>query len=128
MRCLILAQAMAAALERAPAAADYFAERETQSAQEIMEPAFMEYVLGGGLQPGAILHEAELAREFSVSVSAVREYMIRFSRFGLIEKKPNRHWVLKGFTRDFAMELCDIRELYESSPRASSLARSTTRK
>ncbi len=100
---------------RAPADADYFTRQETRSTQQIMEPVFMEYILGGGLQPGSFLHESELAREFSVSVSTVREYMIRFSRFGLIEKKPNRHWVLKGFTREFAMELCDIRELYELS-------------
>ena len=38
---------------------------------------------------------------------------IRFSRFGLIEKRPNSHWVLKGFTRDFALELTEVREMFE---------------
>jgi DNA-binding GntR family transcriptional regulator len=43
----------------------------------------------------------------------VREFLIRFSRFGLIEKRPNSHWVLKGFTRDFALELTEVREMFE---------------
>jgi DNA-binding GntR family transcriptional regulator len=31
----------------------------------------------------------------------------------LIEKRRNSHWVLKGFTRAFAMELTEIREMFE---------------
>ncbi|MBI1218667.1 MAG: GntR family transcriptional regulator [Rhodobacteraceae bacterium] len=98
---------------RLPAPPDYFAEEETLSATERVETAFMEYILSGDLKPGAILRESELAREFAVSHSAIREYLIRFSRFGLIEKKPNRHWVLNGFTRDFAIEVFDVREMFE---------------
>ena len=48
-----------------------------------------------------------------MSTSSIREYLIRFSRFGLIAKKPNRHWILKGFTREFAEELFDLRETFE---------------
>ncbi len=98
---------------RLPGPPDYFAEEETLSATERVETAFMEYILSGDLKPGAILRESELAREFAVSHSAIREYLIRFSRFGLIEKKPNRHWVLNGFTRDFAIEVFDVREMFE---------------
>ena len=43
----------------------------------------------------------------------MREFLIRFSRFGLIEKRRNSHWVLKGFTRAFALELTEIREMFE---------------
>ena len=98
---------------RLPGPPDYFAEEETLSATERVETAFMDYILSGDLAPGAILRESELAREFGVSHSAIREYLIRFSRFGLIEKKPNRHWVLNGFTRDFAIEVFDVREMFE---------------
>lgn len=98
---------------RLPGPADYFAEEETLSATARVETAFMDYILSGDLAPGAILRESELAREFAVSHSAIREYLIRFSRFGLIEKKPNRHWVLNGFTRDFAIEVFDVREMFE---------------
>jgi DNA-binding GntR family transcriptional regulator len=37
----------------------------------------------------------------------------RIARFGLIERCPNAHWVLKGFTEGFAMELFKIREMFE---------------
>ncbi|MSU88311.1 GntR family transcriptional regulator [Rhodobacteraceae bacterium 2CG4] len=99
---------------RRPLKADFFPEEETKSASERIETQFMEYILGGDLKPGAILRESELAREFGVSSSAIREYLIRFSRFGLIRKEPNRHWVLHGFTRDFATDLFDVREMFET--------------
>jgi DNA-binding GntR family transcriptional regulator len=108
---------------RLPVPPDYFAEQETLSATERVETAFMEYILSGDLKPGAILRESELAREFAVSHSAIREYLIRFSRFGLIEKKPNRHWVLNGFTRDFAIEVFDVREMFELRALRDLLAR-----
>lgn len=98
---------------RKPRKSDYFALEETKSAGKRVETAFMEFILGGDLAPGTILREAELVREFGISTSSVREFLIRFSRFGLIEKKPNRHWVLNGFTRDFASELFDVREMFE---------------
>lgn len=59
------------------------------------------------------INELELAREIGVGTTSVREFLIRFSRFGLIEKRPNSHWVLKGFTRSFALELTEIREIFE---------------
>ncbi len=98
---------------RKPDKRDYYAAHETQSTARKVELAFMEYVLGGDVVPGTILRESDLVREFGVSTSAVREYLIRFSRFGLIQKEPNRHWVLNGFTREFAMELFDVREMFE---------------
>ncbi len=98
---------------RKPVAADYFAKEETLSTSERVETQFMEYILGGDLKPGTILHESEMVREFGASASVLRECLIKFSRFGLIEKEPNRHWVLRGFTQDFAIELFDVREMFE---------------
>jgi DNA-binding GntR family transcriptional regulator len=99
---------------RLPTRADYYAKEETLPAARRVEIAFMEHVLGGDLKPDAILHESDLAREFGTSTSAIREFLIRFSRFGLIAKEPNRHWVLRGFTREFAIELFDVREMFET--------------
>lgn len=98
---------------RAPNEKDFFANEETLPTSERIETTFMEYILGGDLKPGAVLHEADLVRAFDTSTSVVRELLIRFSRFGLIEKKRNRHWVLRGFTRNFASELFDVREMFE---------------
>ena len=108
-----------------PSKSDYFLVEETLSAGQKVETQFMEYILGGDLKPGAILRESELVRAFGASTSVVREFLIRFSRFGLIEKEPNRHWVLRGFTREFAIELFDIREMFELRAVKAFLAQGT---
>jgi DNA-binding GntR family transcriptional regulator len=73
----------------------------------------MQMILANGAQPGQQINELELARDIGVATSSVREYLIRFSRFGLIEKRPNSHWVLKGFTKRFALELATVRDMFE---------------
>jgi len=92
---------------------EYYSEAETASAGEKLSSRFMEYILKGELAPGSALHESELMKQFGVSSTVIREFLIRFSRFGLIEKERNRHWILRGFTRDFAEELFEVRELFE---------------
>ncbi len=56
----------------------------------------------------------ELARQFEVSTSAVREYLNGFRRFGLIERRPNSSWIIRGFTREFALEIFEVRDLFET--------------
>ncbi|WP_118134950.1 GntR family transcriptional regulator [Oceanicella sp. SM1341] len=109
-------------LLRRPSRADRFGTEETESVAGRIEAAFMEWILKGDLAPGTTLNEADLARRFSVSAAALREFLIRFARFGLISKRPNRHWVLEGFTLDFAQEMFDIREMYETRAAAAFLA------
>ncbi|WP_062014582.1 GntR family transcriptional regulator [Aureimonas sp. AU4] len=101
------------AMVRRPVAADRFPADETDPLDQVIERGFMQRILQGGAQPGDAIGEADLARELGVGVSAVREFLIRFSRFGLIEKRRNSQWVLKGFTRAFALELTEVRELFE---------------
>lgn len=101
------------AVQRSPGKADFFPEHETNSLAEVIERTFMKRILMGGAEPGMQINELELAREIGVGTTSVREFLIRFSRFGLIEKRPNSHWVLKGFTRQFAEELIDVREMFE---------------
>lgn len=98
---------------RKPRADEYYPDDETASNADRLPSLFMDYIFAGELNSGAILNESELAKYFDVSSTVVREFLIRFSRFGLIEKKPNRHWVLIGFTREFADELFTVRELFE---------------
>ena len=98
---------------RQPTAADYFPDSETDPLQAMIERSFMRRVLSKGASPGDQINEADFAREIGVSTSAVREFLLRFSRFGLIEKQPNRRWVLKGFTDAFALELFEVREMFE---------------
>lgn len=110
---LIAWQGRQKSILRKPRRRDYYVSEETHSTDQIIEQAFMEWILGGDLGAGTHLNESELARNFQVSISAVREFLIGFSRFGLIEKEPNRGWILKGFTKDFALELSDVREMFE---------------
>jgi DNA-binding GntR family transcriptional regulator len=107
---------------RPPLAEDYFPPEETDSPAEIVERSFMRRLLKQGVAPGSHISEVELAREAGVGTTSVREFLIRFSRFGLIEKRPNSRWLLKGFTREFALELADIRQMFELNSAAAFLA------
>ena len=94
------------ALQRFPAA-------ETVSMSEQVEKLFMEWMLRDDARPGSSINELELARQFGVATTGIREFLNRFQRFGLIEKRPNAGWVFKGFTASFALELFEIREMFE---------------
>lgn len=98
---------------RRPTPQDLFPDDETNTLFEIIERSFMRRILADDAQPGMQINELELARDIGAGTTSVREFLIRFSRFGLIEKRPNSHWVLKGFTRDFALELTEVREMFE---------------
>lgn len=113
---------------RLPEDGDYFPVAETDALATVIERGFMQRILAGDAEPGDLIGEADIARDLGVGVSAVREFLIRFSRFGLIEKRRNSQWVLKGFTRDFALELMDVREMFElrSAQRFAALPKTHT--
>lgn len=54
-----------------------------------------------------------MARQFGVATTVIREFLNSFQRFGLIERRPSGGWVLQGFTGGFALELFEIREMFE---------------
>jgi DNA-binding GntR family transcriptional regulator len=97
----------------AGASAQRFPEAETIPMSEQVERQFMEWMLRDDARPGTIINERELARKFGVATTGIREFLNRFQRFGLIEKRPNAGWLFKGFTIDFALELFEIREVFE---------------
>lgn len=104
---------------RDPRPGDYFPAEETSSLHDVIERSFMQRILSDDAQPGMQINELELAREIGTGTTSVREFLIRFSRFGLIEKRPNSHWILKGFTREFALELADVRDMFETHSAAA---------
>ena len=101
-------------LSRAPNQTDYFARAETVPTSAQVEKKFMEWMLRADRKPGDGINESELARKAGVSTSGIREFLNRFSRFGLIEKRESSGWVFRGFTEDFALELFEVRELFET--------------
>jgi DNA-binding GntR family transcriptional regulator len=90
-----------------------FPEAETVSMAAQVEERFMEWMLRDNARPGTAINELELARQFGVATTGIREFLNRFQHFGLIEKRPNSGWVFKGFTASFALELFEIREMFE---------------
>ena len=98
---------------RSPGPEDFFPEEETDSLAEIIERSFMRRLLAEGAEAGMQINELELAREIGVGTTSVREFLIGFSSSGLIEKKPRGGWRLCAFDRSFAMELADVRQMFE---------------
>jgi DNA-binding GntR family transcriptional regulator len=90
-----------------------FPDAETVSTSMQVEKRFMEWMLRDNTRPGTTINELELARRFGVATTGIREFLNRFKSFGLIEKRPNAGWVFKGFTASFALELFEIREMFE---------------
>jgi DNA-binding GntR family transcriptional regulator len=90
-----------------------FPKDETVPMAAQVEERFMEWMLRDNARPGTAINELDLARKFGVATTGIREFLNRFQRFGLIEKRPNAGWVFKGFTTSFALELFEIREMFE---------------
>ncbi len=90
-----------------------FPEAETVPTAAQVEKRFMDWMLRDNARPGTAINELDLARQFGVATTGIREFLNRFQRFGLIEKRPNAGWILKGFTPSFAVELFEIREMFE---------------
>ena len=94
-------------------AVERYPEAETVTMAAHVERSFMEWTLRDNVQPGTAINERELTRQFGVATTGIREFLNRFQRFGLIEKRPNAGWAFKGFTSNFALELFEIREMFE---------------
>jgi DNA-binding GntR family transcriptional regulator len=90
-----------------------FPDAETVSTSAQVEKRFMEWMLRDNARPGTSINELELARQFGVGTTGIREFLNRFQSFGLIEKRPNSGWLFRGFTTSFALELFEIREIFE---------------
>jgi DNA-binding GntR family transcriptional regulator len=102
-------------LLRQPARSDFFDIAELESGASRIRQVLLERIYQSDMAPGAEFAEAELARAAGTSTVSVREFLIGFSRFGLIEKKPRGGWRLCAFDRSFAMELADVRQMFELS-------------
>ncbi|WP_298951160.1 GntR family transcriptional regulator [uncultured Methylobacterium sp.] len=101
------------ALHRHPVPADYFPDLQTETVAQVVERKFMQWVLQGDCRPGEVVHASELARLFGTSTTAVREFLTRFSQYGLLKRRENSGWIFAGVTPDFAAEIYEIREMFE---------------
>ncbi len=100
-------------VQRAPCQADYFEPSETLDVKEILETAFMRMVRDQEITPGTRLNDSYLARQFNAPVQTVREFLIGLSRFGIVRRDHHRRWVLEGITKQHALELHEVRTIFE---------------
>jgi len=99
---------------RKPVKADYFDTSDSVSSkEEIIERYFLDLIHHGKLLPGDKFSELELAKASGCNTITVREFLIKFSRFGLIEKKPRAKWQMVEFDEKFALELVEFRRILE---------------
>jgi len=99
---------------RAAVKADFIDTSEgVSSKEEIIEKYFLELINHGKLLPGDKFSELELAKGSGCNTITVREFLIKFSRFGLIDKKPRSKWQMVEFDEEFAMELVEFRRVLE---------------
>ena len=110
---IIAVDGRAKLVRRHPDRSERFPQTETKSVRTIVERGFMDLVLHRDIRPSQQINTLDLARQFSVSSSAVREYLADFSRCGLLERRPNSSWIFRGFDLAFASELSHVRELFE---------------
>ncbi|MEH6605505.1 MAG: GntR family transcriptional regulator [Pseudomonadales bacterium] len=101
---------------RKPRKTDYFDLRnEPSSKEELIETFFLDLINTGKLLPGDMFSELDLAKRSGCNTITVREFLIKFSRIGLIKKNPRAQWQMVEFDEKFARELVDFRRILEMS-------------
>lgn len=73
----------------------------------------VEAIQSGGLASGAALHVADLASQFNVSPSPVRDAISRLSAEGLVTNNPNRRTTVVSFSRQDILETFELRSILE---------------
>ncbi|MDU7186314.1 MAG: GntR family transcriptional regulator, partial [Klebsiella sp.] len=66
------------------------------------------------LRAGEIFSELQLARAAGVSPVVVREFLLKFSRYNLIESEKRGQWNMKKFEQSWAEQLFELREMLET--------------
>ncbi len=99
---------------RQPEEADFFDIKNKNSSKDIqIEKYFLNLINTGQLVPGDRFSELSLAKNSGCTTITVREFLIKFSNNGLIEKIPRGRWKMVKFDEEFARELVAFREMVE---------------
>lgn len=99
---------------RKPKKNDYFdISNEPSSKEELIEKYFLDRINTGQLLPGDRFSELDLAKRSACNTITVREFLIKFSHTGLIQKDPRAQWQMVEFDVRFARELAEFRRILE---------------
>ena len=86
----------------------------TEKNSDEFESIFYRMIQQHILKPGCNFTELQLAKYAHVHPIVVREFLLKFSRYNLIENKHRGVWHLKIFEQKYAEELFELRELLET--------------
>lgn len=80
----------------------------------IFERTFYKMIQQRELKPGSTFTEQQLAKQTNVSPTIVREFLLRFSRYNLMENQRRGQWSMMKFDQNYAEKLFELRELLET--------------
>ncbi|WKA62631.1 GntR family transcriptional regulator [Pectobacterium aroidearum] len=80
----------------------------------IFEQAFFTMINQRLLRVGETFSELQLARDAGVSPVVVREYLLKFGRYNLIQNEKRGQWSMKEFDQAYAEQLFELREMLET--------------
>ena len=83
------------------------------SLSESVYARLVDAIQSGALAGGAPLHVADLASQFSVSPSPVRDAISRLAAEGLVTNNPNRRTTVVHFTKQDIIDTFQLREILE---------------
>ena len=75
----------------------------------------LEKILDGNLPAGYALRESELAAQFGVSKTPLRDALVRLQAEGLVSIPPYRSAVVVGYSQQDLREIYEVRELLEGA-------------
>lgn len=82
--------------------------------QKQFEDLFYKMISQRLIKPGDSFTELQLARSASVSPVSVREFLLRFSRYGLINNIHRGQWQMVKLDRRYVENLFELREILET--------------
>ncbi len=100
-------------LLRKPTQTDRMPVTESFNSPQELESEFLDWVLRFDIPPNTPLNVTQLARQFSVIPQMLQQFLAELSRYGIVDRRPRGGWLLRGFTKEFAVELSDFRTLLE---------------
>nr|WP_314263090.1 GntR family transcriptional regulator [uncultured Moellerella sp.] len=102
---------------RSPQESDFFETQSGSSDKQItlFEKAFYQMIQQRELLPGDSFTELQLAKKTNVNSSVVREFLVDFSRYGLIQNIRRGQWDMMKFSHEYAEKLFEFRELLETN-------------
>lgn len=87
--------------------------KKDQSLSSMVYTAMKEKIINGDFMPGSVLMERQIADEFGISRTPVREAMKRLAQEGWVDWQERRRAVVSQITIEKILELFTLREMIE---------------